>query len=245
MAVETRARQRAAVATKKDASPTTTNDDNDNNNGKSKQAKDAKVNYDEGTNFVEGGLEANPYFFALIIAAPFLSLLFAYLTSPALAAAHPGLAQSPLQGMLVGCVTAPQACVTGVLAAGLSVQPTYEASIFILTFMGVALLLEFLPGSIECGPETATGHIPKYVDNGVLHCIVYTILFWAGSNLGVGNYYDFGIIYDVFPGSIAFLNLFGLAFCLFLTVKGIHFPSTQDSGSSGSFVEAEDSGERQ
>ena len=227
---DTSTRQRPAA--KKDGDKLASKTASDDNNGKTK----SKTNYDEGTNFVEGGLEANPYFFALIIAAPFLSLLFAYLTSSEMAEKNSGLAQSPFQGMLIGCVNAPQECVAGVLAAGLSVQPTHEAVTFILAFMGVALFLEFLPGKIECGPETATGHIPKYVDNGVLHCIVYTILFWAFSNLGVGDLYDFGIIYDVFPGSIAFLNIFGLSFCLFLTVKGIYIPSTQDSGSSGSFV---------
>jgi 7-dehydrocholesterol reductase len=56
------------------------------------------------------------------------------------------------------------------------------------------------------------------------------------SNLGWGNFYDFGIMFDNFPGYIAFLNIFGLAFCTFLNIKGLNFPSTADSGSSGSRV---------
>ena len=95
--------------------------------------------------------------------------------------------------------------------------------------MGVALVLErFLPGSIQRGPDTLTGHVPQYVDNAVLHCLVYTTLFYLGSNIGYGDLYDFGIIYDAFPGSVALLNIFGVVFCVFLTLKGIHFPSTQD-----------------
>jgi len=193
--------------------------------------------YDEGTNYVAGGLEANPYFFALIVAAPFLSLLFAYLTSEDMAKDYPDMATHPFSGMAATLVGDPVGSIKSVLAIGMSVVPTAEGTKFILAFMGVALALErFLPGKIETGPETLTGHVPHYVDNGVLHCIVYTFLFYAGSNVGWGDLYDFGIIYDTFPGSVAFLNIFGMVFCMFLTIKGIHFPSTQDCGSSGSFV---------
>ena len=51
----------------------------------------SKDKYDEGTNYVAAGIEANPYFFALIIAAPFLSLLLGYLTSPEMAVLLAGL----------------------------------------------------------------------------------------------------------------------------------------------------------
>lgn len=63
--------------------------------------------------------------------------------------------------------------------------PTMQAAKFILTFMGVALILErILPGKLEYGPETATGHVPEYVDNAVAHCFVYSVLFFTGSNIG-------------------------------------------------------------
>ena len=194
-----------------------------------------KITDDDGTNYVEGGIEQNAFFFGLIVAAPFLSLLLAYLTSEEMATEFPGVATHPISVMLPGCVSDPAGCVANVVTKGLSVVPTLPAIQFVVSFMAVALVLEqFLPGSVECGPETLTGHVPKYVDNAVLHCIVYTALFFLGSNIGYGDFYDFGIIYDLFPGSVAFLNLFGLVFCVFLTLKGIHFPSTQDSGSSGS-----------
>jgi 7-dehydrocholesterol reductase len=199
-----------------------------------------KTEYDKGTNYVAGGIEANPYFFALIVLSPFLSLLFAHLTSVEFAASHP---EPPLllTNLLPACLSDISACVANVYQAGAGVTPTLAAAKFIMGFMGVALILErFLPGKIECGPETLTGHVPKYVDNAVAHCVVYTTLFWAGSNLGPlgddGGYYDFGIIYDLFPASVAFLNLFGIVFCIFLTFKGRYFPSTQDHGSSGSFL---------
>lgn len=152
---------------------------------------------DVGSNFVAGGVEANPYFFALVLAAPFLSLLLAYVTSAEMATRYPGLARSPIVGMAGGCISDLSACSKSIFAAGFSVVPTLEALAFVGSFMGVALLLEALPGKIETGPETLTGHVPRYRDNGVLHCAVFTALFWAGSNLGVGRLYDFGVFYDV------------------------------------------------
>lgn len=192
--------------------------------------------YEKGTNHVAGGIEANPYLFALLIASPFVSLLLAYLTSPEFAAYHP---DPPLfiSKLLPLCFEDVGACMSNVYQAGASVTPTWDAAKFVLSFMGVALVLErLLPGKIECGPETLTGHVPKYVDNAVAHCFTYSALFFLGSNLGPLNLYDFGIIYDQFPGSVAFLNIFGILFCIFLTVKGRYFPSTQDYGSSGSFL---------
>jgi hypothetical protein len=44
--------------------------------------------------------------------------------------------------------------------------------------------------------------------------------------------YDLGVLYDVFGPAIGALNIFGLLFCVFLYVKGMHYPCTQDSGSS-------------
>jgi len=220
-------RQRSKGASKR----TTVEEDTKHSSARNKK----KVTDDDGTNYVEGGIEQNAFFFGLIVAAPFLSLLLAYLTSEEMATEFPGFATHPISVMLPGCVSQPVECVTGIVSKGFSVVPSLPAIQFVLSFMGVALFLErFLPGSIEYGPETLTGHVPKYVDNAVLHCVVYTVLFFLGSNIGYGDFYDFGIIYDLFPQSVAFLNLFGLVFCFFLMLKGIYFPSTQDSGSSGS-----------
>ena len=198
-----------------------------------------KQQYDEGTNFVAGGIEENRFLFALVIAAPILTLLLAYLTSAEMAEQNGDLATRPITGMLGGCIADIPACISVTISAASSVVPTAAAVKFILSFMGLALLLErLLPGKVDTGPETLTGHVPKYVDNGVLHCVVFTALFVLGSNLGPVSLglYDFGIMYDVFPGSVAFLNMFGIMFCVFLLVKGLNFPSTQDSGSSGSLV---------
>eukprot|EP00804_Cyclotella_cryptica_P020693 CCRYP_003487-RA/>CCRYP_003487-RA protein AED:0.34 eAED:0.34 QI:217/1/1/1/0/0/2/206/530 len=220
--------------------------------------------YKSGTNWVHsGGIEANPYLFALVVVSPFLSLLLAYLTSTEMASTGTTWRVThPLTEMIPACISDVPTCISSTLAAGASVVPTWEGAKFVLSFMAVALVLErCLPGKIDFGPETATGHVPKYVDNGVAHCFVYSLLFFLGSNIGpCGNLeeqllpesigsvvkntgvcnayepYNFGLMYDVFPSSLAFLNIFGIVFCIFLMLKGIHFPSTEDNGSSGSWV---------
>jgi 7-dehydrocholesterol reductase len=199
-----------------------------------KADKNADEDYADGTNFVSGGVEENGMLFALLLAAPALSVLFAHLTSAEFKASG---VQPHLSVMVPACLEDVPACGQSLLNIITSAfPPSAEAAKFIGCFMAVGAMLEFLPGKIETGPETLTGHIPKYKDNGVLHCLVFTFLFFAGSNLGWGNLYDFGIMYDNFPGYIAFLNMFGIAFCLFLTYKGLNFPSTADCGSSGSVV---------
>ena len=210
------------------------------NANKVKSARDKNDGSGDGTNYVSGGIEANPYLFGLIVAAPLLSLLLAYVTSEEMSTHHGDMATRPVSGMLLGCLYPDDAmgCAAATLRAASSVLPTYEGSALVLCFMGTALILErTLPGRVERGPMTSTGHVPEYVDNGVLHCLTFTALFYVGSNLGPGPaLYDFGVLYDAFPGSLAFLNLFGMAFCAFLTVKGLKFPSTADCGTSGSYV---------
>jgi hypothetical protein len=198
-----------------------------------KGEKGKSDDYVEGTNWVSGGVEENAALFALVCVAPFLTVLLGYLTSVEFKETS-GM-EPHLSVMLPACLADLHACGSSIWGVCLML-PDVAAMQFIAVFMAVGALLEFLPGNIEVGPETLTGHIPVYKDNGVRHCLVYTFLFVAGSNLGWGNYYDFGIMYDVFPGSIAFLNIFGIIFCLFLTFKGLYFPSTADCGSSGSMV---------
>ena len=226
---------------------------------------ESSTDYKSGTNWVHGGgIEANPYLFVLIVLSPFLSLLLAYITSAEMANNNDitWRATHPLTEMIPACLSDVPNCVSSTLSVGASVLPTFDGAKLVLTFMAVALVLErTLPGNIDFGPETATGHVPKYVDNGVAHCFVYSILFFLGSNLGpcglweeqlvpsvVGDFmadtgvcdvyqpYNFGVLYDLFPSSLSFLNIFGIIFCIFLMYKGIYFPSTQDNGSSGTWV---------
>jgi len=115
--------------------------------------------------------------------------------------------------------------------------PSAAAAVFLLGFAGMALVLDVvLPGPTEHGPQTLTGHVPAYKDNGLWHCLVFSVLFAGGSNLLWEGLYDFGVMYDLFPACATTLNVFGLLFAGFLYYKGLHFPSTADAGSSGSFI---------
>jgi 7-dehydrocholesterol reductase len=171
----------------------------------------------------------------LLLVCPFLCQLLAYITSPEAKAA--GVQTAGLTGLLgwaSGCTTHFQECFQSLLDVGLSVRPTFLAIQFVAGFAGLALLLDALPGPDAEGPPTGTGHVPIYRDNGLYFCIAFCSLFAFGS-LGLG-WFDFGIVYDQFPGIVATLNIVGLVLALFLTIKGLYFPSTADSGSTGSIL---------
>lgn len=106
---------------------------------------------------------------------------------------------------------------------------SFEALAVLLTFNALALALYFLPGKTKYGPMTPTGHVPSYVDNGIAHCVLFTLIFLAG----MGRLFPSGILFDVFPSLIGCLNTIGLLFCLCLYFKGLYAPSTADCGSSG------------
>jgi len=113
-----------------------------------------------------------------------------------------------------------------------------SAWFFLIAFNYVALLIYWWPGKLEYGPLTAGGHRPEYMDNGVAHCLLFTVSFLAGSTqvgqyVGYAGWYSLSVIYDTYSGSIGALNIFGLGFCVFLYLKGRYFPSGPDHGLSG------------
>jgi len=121
-------------------------------------------------------------------------------------------------------------CVSEAMYFRTDLQPAFY---FLLAFNGLALVLYYLPGEPQEGPITENGHTPKYTDNGMLHCVLFTLLFLVGSEEVYGGYYSLSVMYDTFPGCVLIFNVFALFFCLFLYIKGFYFPSTPDSGSSG------------
>jgi hypothetical protein len=77
----------------------------------------------------------------------------------------PNLATRPFTGMIGACYEDFSGCGHALLAAGLSIVPTWAAARFIGCFFGVALLLELLPGKVESGPEV--GEKKKIVHNSI------------------------------------------------------------------------------
>jgi len=104
--------------------------------------------------------------------------------------------------------------------------------VLLLAFNYLALLLYWWPGVTKYGPLSPRGAEPDYVDNGLAHCALFTLSYLAGSELGLG-WYKLSVLYDHFGATVGTLNLFGLAFCLGLYVKGLTSPSGPDAGTSG------------
>ncbi len=95
-------------------------------------------------------------------------------------------------------------------------------------------LMRLLPGREFRGPITPKGNVPVYRANGPLAFAV-TLAAFYGVTLGSGLL-PASIIYDHFGELLGALNLFSLAFCLALYLKGRFAPSSADAGTSGSFV---------
>jgi len=110
--------------------------------------------------------------------------------------------------------------------------PSLNAVVMLVVFNYVALILYWWPGPTKYGPLSENGVEPDYTDNGVAHCFLFSLTFLGGSELGLG-WYKLSVLYDLFPETVGTLNLFGLAFCLFLYFKGLYTPSGPDSGSEG------------
>lgn len=75
--------------------------------------------------------------------------------------------------------------------------------------------------------------MPVYTANGVQCYLVSIATFFALAHFG---YIRPAVVYDMFGELVSAMNLFSLLFVLMLTIKGLYFPSTKDSGTSGNFV---------
>lgn len=94
-------------------------------------------------------------------------------------------------------------------------------------------LLKFVPGKTFHGPRTPTGHIPVYPANGVQCYVISIVVLLAGFYTG---HIPLSMIYDNMGKLIAASNFAALCLCVFLSVKGLYFPSTKDHGSNGNLI---------
>eukprot|EP01111_Echinosteliopsis_oligospora_P000429 TRINITY_DN1044_c4_g1_i3.p1 TRINITY_DN1044_c4_g1~~TRINITY_DN1044_c4_g1_i3.p1 ORF type:complete len:395 (+),score=97.46 TRINITY_DN1044_c4_g1_i3:116-1300(+) len=104
----------------------------------------------------------------------------------------------------------------------------------VLTFaVFEALLLVFVPGRIFKGPITPAGNQPTYRLNGVasylLSLATLIICFVSGV-------IPLDLVYDNLGKILQFMSYVSFVFCIFLYFKGIYFPSSTDSGTSGNIV---------
>lgn len=105
----------------------------------------------------------------------------------------------------------------------------------IAIFAGFELILmRLLPGKEFKGPVTPAGNIPVYKANGILAYGTTLACYLLGAY--AFHFFSPTLLYDHFPEILGALNLFSLIFCLFLLIKGLLFPSSTDSGSSGNLI---------
>lgn len=97
------------------------------------------------------------------------------------------------------------------------------------------VLMRVVPGKTSFGPVTPGGNTPQYKSNG-FQCFALSIaLFLAGAFQF--ELYNGGVVYDSLPQIISAMNVFSLAFCAMLYVKGAFlWPSSSDCGVSGNPV---------
>lgn len=93
------------------------------------------------------------------------------------------------------------------------------------------ILMKAVPGKIAYGPETPSGHIPKYKANGIFCYLITLGGFVICSE--VLNLFPMPILYDHFGEILGALMVFSILFCIGLYFKGIYAPSTQDSDVTG------------
>lgn len=96
------------------------------------------------------------------------------------------------------------------------------------------MLMRILPGKTVHGPITPAGNIPAYTANGILAFFITLATYYLGAY--PLHLFSPTIIYDNFGDILGALNIFSLAFCLFLLGKGLVAPSSSDHGSSGNLI---------
>jgi 7-dehydrocholesterol reductase len=113
-------------------------------------------------------------------------------------------------------------------------RPSWDAVRYVAAFGGLqAALMLAVPGRRFLGPATPRGNVPVYVGNGV-QCYALTLaLFFLGWHYQI---FSPAAVYDALGAIVSTLNLFSFALCAALTVKGLHFPSSSDSGTTGSLL---------
>lgn len=103
------------------------------------------------------------------------------------------------------------------------------------TYAAVQLaLMRLLPGPEHRGPVTATGNVPLYRANGPLAFGV-TVGLYCICSFGLGLF-PASILYHRMGELLGALNIFALAFCLALYLKGRLAPSSSDHSVSGHFI---------
>jgi 7-dehydrocholesterol reductase len=103
------------------------------------------------------------------------------------------------------------------------------------------VLQRWMPGKTfrAEGAMTVSGHVPVYKANG-FQSYLFTIvcLFWLRYDYSHTHIVNFNpaTVYENMGKLLGISNILALALCVFLTFKGLNFPSTKEAGSNGSAI---------
>jgi 7-dehydrocholesterol reductase len=105
----------------------------------------------------------------------------------------------------------------------------------VLSFAALQLvLMKAVPGNDFVATVTPNGVRPVYKANGMACFLINLGLLLVLAHWEILNP---ALLYDYFGNVISTMNLFALAFCLMLFVKGHVAPSGPDSGTNGSIIQ--------
>lgn len=90
--------------------------------------------------------------------------------------------------------------------------------------------------SLTCITPWAFIHRPTKQANGLQAYFASLLLFFLLQQYGPAYGLEVSWVYHHMGELLSAMNLFSLAFCGFLLVKGLTRPSTTDSGSSGNWI---------
>lgn len=211
-------------------------------------SKSAAVSPDARTSAVGGGVVASKYYAAVPTTFDNLLAIFLMIVTP-LAAVLFVHANINLKGSLWSLgeklVSDPLQTLRLAFLGDVSKQESVWSGDFVpaLKFLGVFSAFEIalqllVPGRTYRGPVTPMGVVPVYKANGFQAFAITLVVFLLFPLLPLPEDYTFKhtVIYDVYQPLIVSLCLGSFAFCAWLYVKGLHYPSGPDSGSSGSAI---------
>jgi 7-dehydrocholesterol reductase len=102
------------------------------------------------------------------------------------------------------------------------------------SFLSFQLILQkYLPGKQFYATVTPKGNRPVYTANGMQAYLVTLLTLLSLSHFDIIRPAE---VYDKFGNILASMNIFALALCTLLVIKGHIAPSTTDSGSNGSII---------
>jgi 7-dehydrocholesterol reductase len=109
------------------------------------------------------------------------------------------------------------------------------ATRMLLVFVAFQLaLMRLMPGREHRGPVSPSGHVPVYKANGLQSfCAAISAYLLAVHVLKLVSAAE---VLRLYPHMLAIMSVASLAFCCALYVKGLHFPSGPDHGSSNNVI---------